>query len=259
MPIVHVELFQGRSLEQKRELVRGITEVVSRTCGVAAEGVHVLIEETTRENWARGAVLNIDRSTRAATGGGDFVVVTRRAQSPNGSLPEPGGSLGTVLAESLDSSATLRLASFASTEEWTNGDGASSEGSEEIAECDRVDLPFGGGLRGAPLVERYMTISTHQVKPENLTRYLELLRIAVHPQMARLAGFVSSDVLRKRKQTNAFFIVNQWLRKQDSDAYSDGPVHAYLKTQVRALLASHSGVQEYQVRPSAAEMAPTAR
>ena len=37
MPIVHVELFQGRSLEQKRELVRGITEVVSRTCGVAAE------------------------------------------------------------------------------------------------------------------------------------------------------------------------------------------------------------------------------
>jgi heme-degrading monooxygenase HmoA len=92
-----------------------------------------------------------------------------------------------------------------------------------------------------------MTISTHEVRPDKLDEYLELRRIAVNPGMARLHGFVSSDVLRKRSIPNAFFIVNQWLTKEDSDRYTEDSLHQYLKSRVRPLLISHSGTREFAV------------
>lgn len=61
MPVVRVEIYDGRSLDQKRELVAGITEVVARVCAVSAEGVHVIIDEVKRENWSIGGKLWPDR------------------------------------------------------------------------------------------------------------------------------------------------------------------------------------------------------
>jgi len=61
MPVVAVWMYEGRTLDQKRELVQGITEVVSRVTGVSAQGVHVVIEEKKRENWAIGGKLWPDR------------------------------------------------------------------------------------------------------------------------------------------------------------------------------------------------------
>ena len=55
-------MYDGRTLDQKRELVRGITEVVSRVCGVSAAGVHVVIDEVKRENWGIGGLLTPDRA-----------------------------------------------------------------------------------------------------------------------------------------------------------------------------------------------------
>jgi 4-oxalocrotonate tautomerase len=62
MPIVRVNMFEGRSIEKKRELVDGITEVVARVCEVAPDGVHVLIEEMSRDNWGRGGIIASDRT-----------------------------------------------------------------------------------------------------------------------------------------------------------------------------------------------------
>lgn len=61
MPIVRVSFFEGRSIEKKRALVEGITEVVARVCEVAPEGVHVLLDEMDRDNWGRGGIINSDR------------------------------------------------------------------------------------------------------------------------------------------------------------------------------------------------------
>jgi 4-oxalocrotonate tautomerase len=61
MPVVRVSMYDGRSLDKKRELVAGITEVVARVCGVSAEGVHVVIDEVKRENWGIGGKLGPDR------------------------------------------------------------------------------------------------------------------------------------------------------------------------------------------------------
>ena len=61
MPMVSVWMYEGRTLDQKRELVQGITDVVARVTGVPAEGVHVVIEEKKHENWAIGGKLWPDR------------------------------------------------------------------------------------------------------------------------------------------------------------------------------------------------------
>ena len=61
MPIVTVQMYDGRSLDQKRELVKGITDVVARVTGNTPEAVHVIIEEVKRENWANGGLLHPDR------------------------------------------------------------------------------------------------------------------------------------------------------------------------------------------------------
>src|SRR5437867_2386490 len=44
MPIVTVAMYEGRTLDQKRELVKGITDVVARVTGNTPDGVHVVIE-----------------------------------------------------------------------------------------------------------------------------------------------------------------------------------------------------------------------
>jgi 4-oxalocrotonate tautomerase len=61
MPLVTVAMYEGRTLDQKREIVKGITDVVARATGNPAESVHVIIEEVKRENWAIGGLLHPDR------------------------------------------------------------------------------------------------------------------------------------------------------------------------------------------------------
>ncbi|MFC1970375.1 2-hydroxymuconate tautomerase [Chloroflexota bacterium] len=60
MPIVTVEAIEGRSIEQKRGLVRDITEAVVRNFGAAPELVHVMIHENSRENVAKAGKLKCD-------------------------------------------------------------------------------------------------------------------------------------------------------------------------------------------------------
>lgn len=60
MPTVNVMMFSGRSLDQKRRLVRGITDVVAEALGVSTESVTVRITETSRENTAYGGILSVD-------------------------------------------------------------------------------------------------------------------------------------------------------------------------------------------------------
>jgi heme-degrading monooxygenase HmoA len=214
---------------------------------VAPDGVHVLINEMSRENWGRGSVMHIDR-TRAESAGaplptGDFVVVASATAAPRPISAPPKDQLGLVMARAHDGKGDFAISYWSSEDAWRTSGGRP----DDATMCDRVDLPDGGGLRGMPLLARHMTMSTHEVRPEKVDEYFELRRIAVNPGMARLHGFVSSDVLRKRSTPNAFFIVNQWLTKEDSDSYSGDSLHQYLKSRVRPLLISHSGTREFAV------------
>ena len=61
MPEVIIELAAGRTVDQKRALVRGITQVVVETCNTQASEVTVIIHETPLTDKAKGGVLFADR------------------------------------------------------------------------------------------------------------------------------------------------------------------------------------------------------
>lgn len=52
MPIVTVQMLEGRTDEQKRALVEKVTDVVVETTGAGAEKVSVIIEEMKKEHYA---------------------------------------------------------------------------------------------------------------------------------------------------------------------------------------------------------------
>ncbi|WP_281175825.1 2-hydroxymuconate tautomerase [Kiloniella spongiae] len=61
MPIIRVEMFQGRSLEQKRALVKTLTEETARITGCNTEAVYVVIDDVHKENWGAGGILCTDK------------------------------------------------------------------------------------------------------------------------------------------------------------------------------------------------------
>ena len=61
MPTIRIELFEGRTAEQKRDLAQAITEACVRTLGSSAESVDILYFDIARQNWASGGVLWSER------------------------------------------------------------------------------------------------------------------------------------------------------------------------------------------------------
>jgi 4-oxalocrotonate tautomerase len=61
MPKVIIEMLQGRTLDQKRELVERLTDVLVETMNVSRETVHVMLHENPSENVAQGGRLFCDR------------------------------------------------------------------------------------------------------------------------------------------------------------------------------------------------------
>ena len=61
MPEVYVYAVEGRTLDQKRALVKDITDAVVRNFNVGAEAVVVQIMESPRTSKAKGGFLFSDR------------------------------------------------------------------------------------------------------------------------------------------------------------------------------------------------------
>ena len=60
MPVIRVEMFE-RTQEQKRDLVRELTEAFIRTCGGNKDTIKILITEVDKNNWASGGVITADK------------------------------------------------------------------------------------------------------------------------------------------------------------------------------------------------------
>lgn len=57
MPTINVQMFEGRSAEQKREFVQAVTEAACRTLGCQPASVDIIIQDVSRANWASGGKL----------------------------------------------------------------------------------------------------------------------------------------------------------------------------------------------------------
>ena len=57
MPIIRVEMWTGRTVAQKKELARVITDAVVNIAHTTAEATIVVFEDIPRENWAQAGKL----------------------------------------------------------------------------------------------------------------------------------------------------------------------------------------------------------
>ncbi len=60
MPIVRVDMIKGRTIEQKRAMVKEVTESMVKTLDCKKEAVRIIITEKEKEDLAAGGVLRSD-------------------------------------------------------------------------------------------------------------------------------------------------------------------------------------------------------
>jgi 4-oxalocrotonate tautomerase len=62
MPHVTIALREGRTVEQKREMVKAVTEAIARTVNAKPEAVSIVITDLPATNFASAGILLSDRS-----------------------------------------------------------------------------------------------------------------------------------------------------------------------------------------------------
>ena len=60
MPILQIEILKGRTVEQKRKIVKKVTEAITETLNCPEEAVSIIIREMEWENYARAGILKAD-------------------------------------------------------------------------------------------------------------------------------------------------------------------------------------------------------
>lgn len=61
MPIIRVEMFTGRTKDQKRALVKDLTEAFVRSAGGTPESVQIVLTDVDKDNWGSGSQLCSDK------------------------------------------------------------------------------------------------------------------------------------------------------------------------------------------------------
>jgi 4-oxalocrotonate tautomerase len=61
MPIIHVNMYEGRTLDQKRKLVVAMTEAVVKSLDTKPESVRIIIHDIPKHNVAVAGVLASER------------------------------------------------------------------------------------------------------------------------------------------------------------------------------------------------------
>lgn len=62
MPIIRVEMFPGRTGDQKSAMAKEVTDAFVRTAGGTPESVHIVITEVDQADWAVAGGIIADRS-----------------------------------------------------------------------------------------------------------------------------------------------------------------------------------------------------
>ena len=60
MPVIQITISQGRSVEQKRELIEVLTRETARIMKTQEEKIRILIYEVSKENWGNAGIIGLD-------------------------------------------------------------------------------------------------------------------------------------------------------------------------------------------------------
>jgi len=61
MPFVTIQIFPGRTVEQKRNLVKAITDAMVEHVDAKPGNLNIIIQDVPPDSWALAGVLGIDR------------------------------------------------------------------------------------------------------------------------------------------------------------------------------------------------------
>lgn len=61
MPIVQIDLLEGRTLDQKRLLVEKVTQAIIESTGASPESISIIIRDMLKENYAKAGKLASDK------------------------------------------------------------------------------------------------------------------------------------------------------------------------------------------------------
>ncbi len=61
MPVVQITMLQGRTVDQKRKIAKRITDALVEEGGARREGIVITFSEVSKENYASGSELMIDK------------------------------------------------------------------------------------------------------------------------------------------------------------------------------------------------------
>ncbi len=64
MPVVTIQMWEGRSVEQKRELVKAITKAMVDIAGASADKTTIIIQDVPKANWGMSGALASDLPSR---------------------------------------------------------------------------------------------------------------------------------------------------------------------------------------------------
>lgn len=56
MPVVRIDLWKGRNQEQKRKLIKGVTDAVVDSVGCPPEAVQIIISDFDKSDWGLGGL-----------------------------------------------------------------------------------------------------------------------------------------------------------------------------------------------------------
>ncbi len=60
MSVIQITIIQGRTVEQKRELMKVLTKETARIMKTEERKVRILIYEVSKENWGNGGIIGAD-------------------------------------------------------------------------------------------------------------------------------------------------------------------------------------------------------
>ena len=62
MPLIQVQMFTGRTPQQKRDLVRALTDAFVETAGSTPESIDVILTDVEPSDWAQGGMLCAEKT-----------------------------------------------------------------------------------------------------------------------------------------------------------------------------------------------------
>jgi 4-oxalocrotonate tautomerase len=76
MPIITINMLEGRDAERKRRLLRDVTAAVSAALDAPPETIRILLQEYPREHWAVGGTSKAESDAAASARNGPTGGVT---------------------------------------------------------------------------------------------------------------------------------------------------------------------------------------